>query len=141
MHASTMNLNLHTDFYICQYRINNAEFRDDEDNESCSGGSNVYLQQFLHLWSNMCMYVSIICKNVHAHFYIWQQFLNSAEFESDEENESWLGGSNVYSQKKIALSNAVGPHCRAKGPIKPHKNYVLSHPQAVWAFFLNPERA
>ena len=49
-----------------------AEFGDDEDNESCSGGSNVYSQWFLHFLSKMCMHMSTLCINEHACFYIWQ---------------------------------------------------------------------
>ena len=44
MHANTMGIHVHACFFIFQYILNNAEFVDDEENERCSGGSNVYLQ-------------------------------------------------------------------------------------------------
>ena len=63
MHASTMKINMNAHFCICQYLLNTAEFGDEDENESCLGGSNVYSQHFFYFWSNMCtkvfMYVSI----------------------------------------------------------------------------------
>ena len=66
-------------------------------------------------WSDMCMHASTMHINVHAHFYMMQQLLNSAEFESEEENKSSSGGSNVYSQQ---FSNAIGtwPKAHSLGP-------------------------
>ena len=49
MHASTMCINVHAHLYIWHYLLNSAEFGGDEQNESCSGWSNVYSQPFLHL--------------------------------------------------------------------------------------------
>ena len=49
-----------------------SEFEDDEENGSCSGGSNVYSQRLWLFWINMCMHASTMSINVHAYFYICQ---------------------------------------------------------------------
>ena len=38
-------------------------------------------------WSNTChTYMCAMCLNMCAHFYIWYQLLNIAEFEDDEDD-------------------------------------------------------
>ena len=54
------------------------------------------LTHILLFWRDMCMKANTMGINVHAYFYILPQLLNSAEFRGDEENESYSGGSNVY---------------------------------------------
>ena len=97
VHASIMCIKVHADFGIFKWLLNTAEFADDEESESCLGGSILYSKEFSNFWSNMCMHASTLHINIHV--YIWQIFLNSAEFGSDEENGSCSGGFNVCSQR------------------------------------------
>ena len=46
MHSSTIHINVHANFYLCQHLLNSAEFGDDEENENCSRWPNLYSQQF-----------------------------------------------------------------------------------------------
>ena len=79
------------------------------------------------------MHASTMRINVHACFYIWQQFLNNAEIGSDEENESCSGGFNVYSQHTVKCCQdwAKGPQCRAKGPPNPPRGARLQTSSAA----------
>ena len=72
MHACQHNAHKRAcTFLYLSIAFNRAEFGDDDENESFSGGSNVYSQRFLHFWSNMRMRTSAMLIYVHALFYIW----------------------------------------------------------------------
>ena len=99
MHASECNAHKRAcTFRYLSIAFNRAEFGDDDENESRSGGSNVYSQGFslLELTVHACQHNAHkrACKFLYSLI-----AFSRAEFEDDDENESFSGGSNVFYQR------------------------------------------